>query len=282
MAISTRFDLKPNDVKRGIARILDLVGVNQLGFSIQKLMFGPFIRAINYHEIRSNEIPLFEGHLAYFRDHYVPVDLDMLQAFIDTGEWKDSKPGLILSFDDGHRSHFDFAVPLLEKYGFKGWFFVPIGLMALDDIASAVQETDRIEALTLEHLEYLRDNHILGSHTITHRRLSSSVPWESLKDEIVGSQALFKDKLGSPVRSFCWVGGEEENYSREAANLIRETYEYSFMTNNFVNRRGTNPLQLQRTNVESENPLWLLRFQLSGVMDLLYFGKRRRVNRLTS
>jgi hypothetical protein len=54
------------------------------------------------------------------------------------------------------------------------------------------------------------------------------------------------------------------------------------MTNNFVNRPDTHPLQLQRTNIESENPLWLVKFQLSGLMDLLYLGKRRRVNRLTA
>ena len=32
---------------------------------------------------------------------------------------------------------------------------------------------------------------------------------------------------------------------------------------------------------EADYPLWLTRFQLSGIMDLLYAGKRRRVNRLT-
>jgi len=279
MAISTRFDLSPNDIKRRFARVLDLVGVNQLGLSLQKLMLGPFIRAVNYHEIRKDDLVKFEEHLAYFRDHYASVDLEILQDFLLSGKWAGSKPGLILSFDDGHRSHFDLAAPLLEKYGFKGWFFVPIGLMAIGDSA---QEAGRINALTLEQLEYLRDNHIVGSHTVTHRRLSSSVPLESLKEEIVGSQDLFQDILGRPVRSFCWVGGEEENYSREAADLIRKTYDFSFMTNNFVNCPGTNPLQLQRTNIESENPLWLVRFQLSGLMDLLYLGKRRRVNRLTA
>lgn len=283
MATSTRFDLTPNKIKRGIARALDLAGLNHLGLSIQKLMFSPFIRAVNYHEIRPSEIETLEEHLAYFRDHYTPVDLEMLESFLASGHWTEAKPGLILSFDDGHRSHFELAAPLLEKYGFKGWFFVPIGLMALH--GGAVEgdpDADRTNALTYEQLKYLSENHIVGSHTITHRRLSSTVPIAELETEIVGSQSMFSEILGSPVRSFCWVGGEEENYSREAADLIRGAYEFSFMTNNFVNRPNTHPLQLQRTNIESENPLWLVKFQLSGLMDLLYFGKRRRVNRLTA
>ena len=278
MAISTRFDLKPNDIKRLLARILDLARVNHLGLSLQKLMFSPFIRAVNYHVIRTDDLARFEGHLAYFRENYVSVDLEALEKFLLSGEWSASKPGLILSFDDGHRSHFELAAPLLEKYGFKGWFFVPIGLMALTDDA----RNDDPDALTREQLEYLQKNHIVGSHTITHQRLSSSVPIEVLEKEIVGSQTMFEDLFGARVRSFCWVGGEEENYSREAAELIRSAYDFSFMTNNFVNRPDTHPLQLQRTNIESENPLWLVRFQLSGMMDLLYMGKRRRVNRLTA
>ena len=81
---------------------------------------------------------------------------------------------------------------------------------------------------------------------------------------------------------FCWVGGEETSYSSEAAKLISENYKYSFMTNNAVIRPGDDPLQLQRTNIEAENPLELVRFQLSGLMDVYYTGKRRRVNRLTA
>jgi len=54
------------------------------------------------------------------------------------------------------------------------------------------------------------------------------------------------------------------------------------MTNNAVITPSTCPLQLQRTNIEAEDPLWLVRFQLSGFMDVFYAGKRRRVNRLTA
>ena len=88
--------------------------------------------------------------------------------------------------------------------------------------------------------------------------------------------------LGCEVPVFCWVGGEEESYSRAAAQLInRAGFGYSFMTNSAVIRPATDSLQLQRTNVEAVYPLWLVRFQLSGFMDLLYMGKRSMVNRLT-
>jgi len=87
-------------------------------------------------------------------------------------------------------------------------------------------------------------------------------------------------ECGVPV--FCWVGGEEDAYTSEVATLIsRAGFAHSFMTNSQVIRPAADPLQLQRTNIEADYPLWLTRFQLSGFMDLLYMSKRRRVNRLT-
>jgi len=63
--------------------------------------------------------------------------------------------------------------------------------------------------------------------------------------------------------------------------IRRAGYRFSFMTNNAPLRPGDDPLHIQRTNVEAGWSLDVLRFQLSGVMDLAYAPKRRRVDRLT-
>jgi hypothetical protein len=113
--------------------------------------------------------------------------------------------------------------------------------------------------------------------------MQQSVPAEVVKDEIVASRANLEQRLGQPVETFCWVGGEEDTYSVEAAREVRRAgYRYAFMTNNAPVLPGTDPFQIQRTNIEASWPLEVVRFQLSGVMDLLSLRKRRRVNRLTS
>lgn len=274
------FSLSPNRAKRAGAKFLDAVGINGLGFFLQKKFLAPFVRAVNYHVVLPTEASSFEKHLRYYAENYVPVDLPMLENFLRGGEWKYNRPGLIISFDDGHRSHFETAAPLLEKYGFKGWFFVPVELMNLE--TNRISREEAQSALTREQLEYLDRKHIVGSHTATHCRLSKTVDRKRLEYEIIGSGESLEKLLGHPIPTFCWVGGEEESYSREAAGLVKKAYQYGFMTNNAVITKGENPLQLQRTNVEAENPLWLVRFQLSGLMDVFYTGKRRRVNRLTA
>lgn len=280
MAISTPFNLTPNQFKRAGAKIFDSLGINSLGFALQKIIFGPFIRAVNYHEIRTEKAGLFEDHLRYYSEKYCSVDLAKLEEFLKTGVWDDPKPGLILSFDDGHRSHCEIAAPLMEKYGFTGWFFVPIRLMNIGDAEGA--RDSRSNALTGEQLKYLDAHHVVGSHTQTHCRLRGDVPPDLLEAEIVGSQRDMEEFLGHSVTTFCWVGGEEESYSRQAADLIKSAYQHSFMTNSAVISASENPQQLQRTNIEAGNSLPLLRFQLSGLMDLYYFNKRKRVNRLTA
>ena len=266
--------------KRTIAKALDCVGLNTAGFALQKNLLWPFIRVVNYHDISPEHVSNFETHLSYYSKHFINVDEEMLRGFLNGASWQHTKPGLILTFDDGMRSHFEIAAPLLEKFDFTGWFFIPAGWIAdrmdpNDDIALG-QRT-----LTVEQVRYLDQRHVVGCHTETHCRLTGDLSAEKLQFEILGSRSSFKEILGHDVNIFCWVGGEESSYSKSAVDLVKQGYDISFMTNNAVVRPTTNPLQIQRTNIEAENHLSLLRFQLSGVMDIIYSPKRSRVNRLT-
>lgn len=280
MPISTLFNLNANDVKRAGAKAFDVFGVNRLGFFLQKKLLAPFVRAVNYHVVAAEDAASFEKHLQYYAENFVSVDLKTLENFLQTGEWRGKRPGLIISFDDGHRTHFEIAAPLLEKYDFTGWFFVPVGLMNLPE--NRIETGEKQSALTAEQLKYLDSRHVVGSHTQTHLRLHKSAAPQQLEFEIGGSRQHLEKLFGHEISAFCWVGGEEENYSREAAEVVKKFYRYGFMTNNQVIDARSNRLQLQRTNVEAENPLSLVRFQLSGLMDVFYTAKRRRVNRLTT
>lgn len=46
------------------------------------------------------------------------------------------------------------------------------------------------------------------------------------------------------------------------------------MTNNKLIFPGENKFQLQRTNIEVDWPLSLIKFYLSGIMDIIYTGKK--------
>lgn len=233
------------------------------------------IRAINYHDITNVMIADFECQLDFYRQHFDNVDEAKLEELVLSGTWSGQRPGLAITFDDGYASHAAIAAPLLERYGFTGWFFVPAGLVGQ-------VPADGIPRMGWGELRNLVERHIVGCHSITHVRLAATLSEREIETEIIESKAVLERGLGRPVRSFCWVGGEEWSYSRSAAEAIRRAgYRLSFMTNSAPIRHGSNPLQLQRTNIEANYPIDLVMFQLCGILDMVYWPKRTRVNRLT-
>jgi peptidoglycan/xylan/chitin deacetylase (PgdA/CDA1 family) len=277
--------------KDKIALLLDKLFINQLVFLFTLRWYGKHIRVINYHGTPREEMANFEEQLKFYQKYYAPVTYNDLEIFFTGKGWHKNKPGLIISFDDGHRTNYDYALPLLEKYGFTGWFFIPPGLI---DGSKDVQENfvaikkfkggynDGRFLMSWDEINKLCQMHVVGCHTLTHHRMNSNDSEEVLEKEIKVSRKLFETNINRPVDVFCWVGGEEYTYTKKAAEKIRNAgYRFSFMTNTFPLTPRQNPLQIQRTNIESDNPLFLVRFQLGFLMDMLYYRKRKRVNQLT-
>jgi peptidoglycan/xylan/chitin deacetylase (PgdA/CDA1 family) len=270
------------------------LGLNALGLHLQRALLSPFVRAVNYHDVAPYQADAFETQLIYYKAQFDILGPAGLEGLL-SGHWDRPRPGLVLTFDDGLRSHADIVAPLLERHDLTGWFMVPIGFLdeppdaqlryAHDHRIPHYQRTDgdpRV-GMTWDNVRHLAERHEIGCHTWEHRQLGNWLSAVDLEAEIPKAKLRLESEIGRPVRTFCWVGGEEASYSREAASVIGAAgFRFSFMTNNQVIRPGHDPLQLQRTNIEARDPATVVRFQLSGAMDLLYSPKRWRVNRLTS
>jgi len=251
--------------------------------SLQGLAVGrPFLRAVNYHATPADLAGSFRAQLAFFREHYSDVTFDDLQRFLRDGTWQKPKPGIILSFDDGYRDNATVAAPLLEEFGFTGWFFVPSQFIE-DGHDGSGGNVSPTPCITVDQARALADRHVVGCHTRTHVRLRESTGESRLRDEIVGGKAHLEGLLGRPVRVFCWVGFEEDAYSATGQRCIEEAgYDVAFMCNAGPIARGDHRLQLERGNIEADYPLPVVAFQLSGLMDLLYLARRRRVHAVTA
>lgn len=268
-----------------IAQMACYSGIVRLASTLQRLL-GLHIRAVNYHSVPTRLAASFEQQLCYYRTHYVPCGLRELELLLD-GAWPYARPGILLTFDDGLADNAQVAAPLLEKYGFEGWFCIPTGFV---DCPAASQasfcEQHAISAagaaMSWDQIRLLARRHALVAHGHWHRRLGAGLSEEELRQEILLPKLRIEEETGRACNAFCWVGGEEWAYSRRAAELIAEAgYTYALMTNSCPITHRTHPRQLQRTNIEADWPLALMRLQLSGLQDLRYAGKRRRVNRAT-
>lgn len=95
---------------------------------------------------------------------------------------------VVFTFDDGGESFLTVAAPILEKYGFKGVFFVSTKQIGTKGFLSA-QQIKELDAR----------GHIIGSHTHSHpKNLSLLTPVEIFK-EWKGSIDILSDILGKSI-----------------------------------------------------------------------------------
>ena len=255
----------------------DVLGLCHAGLVVQRKLYGPHIRIVNCHTVKPSEIRNFRRQLEWYSRNFVSVSPSDLKTFVESGFWSFDLPGILLTFDDGTRDHLEIVAPLLEQYGFTGWFFISTGRIESD--ATVIE--DRGGNLSSSEIRRLAEKHVVGSHGVDHVRLSHDVSRDILTNEVAKSKDQLRSILGYDVEAFCWVGGEEWAYSEDASELVRANYSYAFMGNSDVILPGCDPFQLSRSNVEAENPMSLVRFQLSGIVDLYFTRRRRRVLTVT-
>lgn len=275
--------------KKFLANVLFYTGISYLFFRIRLLTTD--IRVVNYHCTPEYSKAQFEKQLKFFNKYFEDVNLEKLSDYftvVDKRQLK--KPGLIISFDDGLRSNFDTALKVLEQYSFTGWFFIPAGFLqnpsknfALANSITMNQDyTDDRYGMSINEAKYISKNHILGCHTFTHHRMSANDSVARLDFEITNAKLKLEELLGiNEIFCFCWVGGELSTYTAEAYAKIKEAgFEYSFATNNLPLNRKSDKYMINRTNLEADYSIQLVIFQLSGIMDLLYYKKRRKIKKL--
>jgi peptidoglycan/xylan/chitin deacetylase (PgdA/CDA1 family) len=276
---------------RTVARWICRAKLDRFLLGLQEKALGnEFIRAIYYHDTPLSGADNLDLHFQFYRKHFSPVSYSDLGDFIGNKKWKGPRPGLIVAFDDGLRSNFDTAVPILEKYGFVGWFFVPTDFIGIDStiaedwalshaIAPHKRYDDGRVALSWDEVRELdRRGHVIGCHTRTHQRMTSELSLETIDDEVSDAKRRLEAQLGHVVETFCWVGGERNTYNPLAFQRIRSSgYEYCFTTLVAPILPRSDPLFLHRTGISAEAAIETVKFQLSGVLDLLFARQRKRI-----
>jgi peptidoglycan/xylan/chitin deacetylase (PgdA/CDA1 family) len=126
----------------------------------------------------------------------------------------------VITFDDGWRDNFEYALPILRSYGVSATFYI---------ISSTLGE-GRNSELYMDILQLkglLKEGMVLGSHTRNHPDLTSLSP-EDLRAEIFGSRQDLRDLLGADIKHFAYPGGsynsrvisEVENSGYESACTV--------------------------------------------------------------
>jgi len=271
-------------IKKFLAFLLYYTGILQLIFKYT--LKNNHIRVINYHCTPLIFQQNFRKQLQFYKKYFTNIKIEDLNKYLNVKDYNLKKSGLIISFDDGLRSNYDYALPVLNNYNFTGWFFLPAGII-MDNSYTFIKNNsintnetylDNRYFINTEELNYLNNYHIVGCHTFTHHRFNKNDNDELLTHEIINSKKYLENITNKTINIFCWVGGEINTYSNKAYNKIKNNgYKFAFTTNNFPIQKNQDPFNLNRTNIESYYSIPEVMFQLSGIMDIFYYHKRKKV-----
>lgn len=151
---------------------------------------------------------VFDEEMKYLADAgYHVVSFGDLENHFKSGAALPTKP-IIISFDDGWRDQFEYAFPILKKYGYTATFFVftnPIG---------------RKGFVTWDDLRLMHDAGMtIGSHSLSHPFLTKVAEPAALWSEIYNSKEKIEKNLGITVSEFAYPFGQ---YNSDIVALVKK------------------------------------------------------------
>lgn len=113
-----------------------------------------------------------------------------------------------ITFDDGHASDFEHALPLLHEFGLRAHFFITAGWTATRRGFMGFNELRALHAA----------GHRIGAHGWSHALLTRCTPTE-LQHELRDARLRLEDGLGSPVHTMSFPGGR---FNRDVIAACRD------------------------------------------------------------
>ena len=154
---------------------------------------------------------------------------------------------VVLTFDDGFRNAFQNALAPLAQKQFRAIQFLVvncIGKFNQWDLRDGEAQEPLMD--TAQVGEWLRAGHRIGSHSLSHPRLTR-LSLRDAQEEISASKKKLEDTFGVAVEDFCYPFGD---WNEAVRDLVMEAgYRTACTTDYGVNSPATSPLELRRITV---------------------------------
>ena len=191
----------------------------------------------------------FEKQMDYLAAHnYSVISLSELLAGLRTGQLP-PKP-VAITIDDGFKSTYTLAYPVLKKYNFPVTLFIYTNFIDKNN-----------GSLTWEEIREMASHNIeIGSHTLSHCNLLKYKKDENyetylarIKKEIFLSKEILEAKIGVKIKYFAYPYGV---YDPTIKNLVIQAgYEGILNANSMNNALATDPFSLNRQIIFGQSSL---------------------------
>ena len=165
----------------------------------------------------------FAAQMAYLhRFRYSVISLDQAVAGLK-GERTIPPRAVVLTFDDGYENFYEYAFPVLRRYGFPAMVYLISGMLGRESEWFAADGRDTPPLMSAERVRQLREEGIdFGSHGVSHVKLAQ-VNRARMADEVQRSKRDLEEVLDEPVQHFCYPYGSHDREVVEAARVAGYT-----------------------------------------------------------
>ena len=248
---------------------------------------------LTYHTVHN--IRRFEEQIRYLVSHHTVLSLrDFIEGY---AQKKLKAEDVLITFDDGHYSVLDHAMPILKKYNCPAVMFVITGLIGTqipfwwDEIhyylqskeevnrAKLISNDERLKLLeglrttsnrapldrrqlTWDDLREMEEGGIsIANHSHTHPMFDKLSAAE-VKNELVTSSEFLKKNGFQFHDIFAYPNG---NYSSGAEEVMSTVgIKLAFLFDHKLNVLLDKPYRISRLSINDTTPLWKFKLMLNG------------------
>lgn len=222
------------------------------------------VRVITYHNINDSDNDIFSVSTSEFAKqikllkelNYKTVSIEE----IFNNKYKELNEKIIyITFDDGFKDIYKYAIPILEKYNYKATFFITT------DFITNEKNSNYLSWKEVQNLNKLGYN--IGIHSHRHMMLSKLCK-EEIKADIQTSQKLFYENLEFKSNLYSIPYGKKNSFNDNVINLLKEAgFDYIFTQINGPITKNTSKYLIPRNNISGFDSLTIFKRKLEGYFD---------------
>jgi len=178
----------------------------------------------------------FSSHMKTLADSgYHSISPDQLYQYLVYNQTLPQKP-VMITFDDSREEHSEIAAPVMEKYGFRGVFFI----MTITYNKKNYMTTDQIAQLT-------KAGHTIGLHSWDHTMVIKYKDAADWQKQVAEPKKKLEGIVGKAVEYWAYPNGV---YDHNGAVELGKYFKLSFTL--FSKRDSFVPLQTVRRMIVPE------------------------------
>jgi peptidoglycan/xylan/chitin deacetylase (PgdA/CDA1 family) len=166
---------------------------------------------------------LFAQHLSWLTEQCHVVPFGCVPA---ATRRKTNRPVVSVTFDDGYADNYEYAFPVLQRYGVRAMFFLTAGFVekgaaVRQRLQSAWRSSpDQIRPLEWWQIRQMRRGGMeFGAHSYDHFNLAE-LPKGAAEDDMRRAKDVLEERLGEPVTSMAYPFGKpRRHFTAETVNL---------------------------------------------------------------